>query len=378
MPNFTARIRDQFPALARHHGGQPVAYFDGPGGTQVPRAVVDAMSDYLFNHNANTHWEYPTSRETDAIILGARQALADLLNADAREIAFGQNMTTLTFHLARALVRGWRDGDELVVTDLDHRANVDPWLEVARDHGLRVRHVRVDPATFRLDEDDLRTALSGRPRLLAIGAASNAVGTISDVAAATRLAHEAGAQVFVDAVHYTPHELVDVRAIGCDFLACSPYKFYGPHLGVLYGRHVLLQSLDVPRLQPASNEAPERMETGTLSHEAIAGAGAAVDFLASLGEGATRRARLESAYNRLHERAERLLYALWSGLEALPGVRLYGPRPGTPRTPTVAFTVDGHGSAAVARQLADRGVFVSNGDFYARKSQPIARTSTNS
>jgi cysteine desulfurase family protein (TIGR01976 family) len=365
MQELLSRIRSQFPALERVHNGHPVAYFDGPGGTQVPRAVVEAMSDYLLHHNANTHWAYPTSEETDTVIAGAREALADFLNATAGEIAFGQNMTTLTFHLSRALGRGWKEGDEIVVTDLDHRANVDPWLAVARDRGLRVRSVRVNPGEGRLDMDDLRDALAGRPRLLAIGAASNALGTISDVAEATRMAHEAGALVFVDAVHYAPHELVDVRAIDCDFLACSPYKFYGPHLGVLYGRKELLERLDVPKLQPSPNTAPERMETGTLSHEAIAGAAAAVNFLASLGTGSTRRERLATAFARLHEHGENLLQRMWSGLEAIDGVTLHGPRPGTPRTPTVSFTMRGRTSEELSRVLAARGVFASNGDFYA-------------
>jgi cysteine desulfurase family protein (TIGR01976 family) len=365
MQELLSRIRSQFPALERVHNGHPVAYFDGPGGTQVPRAVVEAMSDYLLHHNANTHWAYPTSEETDRVIARAREALADFLNATPGEIAFGQNMTTLTFHLSRALGRGWNEGDGIVVTDLDHRANVDPWLEVARDRGLRVRSVRVNVGEGRLDMDDLRDALAGGPRLLAIGAASNALGTISDVAEATRMAHEAGALVFVDAVHYAPHELVDVRAIDCDFLACSPYKFYGPHLGVLYGRRELLEKLDVPRLQPAPNTAPERMETGTLSHEAIAGAAAAVDFLASLGTGSTRRERLTTAFARLHEHGESLLQRMWSGLEAIDGVTLHGPRPGTPRTPTVSFTMRGRTSEEISRALAARGVFASNGDFYA-------------
>lgn len=365
MQELLSRIRSQFPALERVHNGHPVAYFDGPGGTQVPRAVVEAMSDYLLHHNANTHWAYPTSEETDTVIAGAREALADFLNATAGEIAFGQNMTTLTFHLSRALGRGWKEGDEIVVTDLDHRANVDPWLAVARDRGLRVRSVRVNLGEGRLDMDDLRDALAGRPRLLAIGAASNALGTISDVAEATRMAHEAGALVFVDAVHYAPHELVDVRAIDCDFLACSPYKFYGPHLGVLYGRKELLERLDVPKLQPSPNTAPERMETGTLSHEAIAGAAAAVNFLASLGTGSTRRERLATAFARLHEYGENLLQRMWSGLEAIDGVTLHGPRPGTPRTPTVSFTMRGRTSEDLSRVLAARGVFASNGDFYA-------------
>lgn len=361
------RIRAHFPALERVHAGQPVAYFDGPGGTQVPRVVVEAMSDYLYHHNANTHWEYPSSAETDQIIADARQALADFLNASPEEIAFGQNMTSLTFHLARAIGRGLRAGDEVVVTELDHQANVGPWQALAAERGVTVRTVRLCPDTGQLDWDDLERQVGARTKVLAIGAASNALGTINDVARATRLAHAVGALVFVDAVHYASHALVDVRAIDCDFLACSAYKFYGPHIGVLYGKRELIERLDVPRIAPAPDTAPERLETGTQSHEAIAGAAAAVDFLASLAErpGASRRARLEAAFALLHERGAALLERLWRGLCDTPGVRLFGPPPGEPRTPTVAFTVAGVSSNAVARQLAERAVFASSGDFYA-------------
>ena len=358
-------IRAQFPALERSHRGRLVAYFDGPGGTQVPRRVVDAISDYLCHHNANTHWAYPTSQETDAAIAQARLALADFLNASPREVAFGANMSTLTFHLARGLGRGLHAGDEVVVTELDHHANIDPWRDMARERGLTVRTVRMDPRTGQLDRDDLARQVTVRTKLLAIGAASNAIGTVNDVAAAARLSHDAGALVFVDAVHYAPHRLVDVQRLGCDFLACSAYKFYGPHIGVLYGRHDLLESLDVPKLLPASDTAPERMETGTQNHEGIAGAAAAVDFLASLADGPTRRARLETAFDGLHERAMALVERLWTALSDFPTVTLFGPPPAAPRTPTVSFTVEGCPSEDVARRLSDRGLFVSNGDFYA-------------
>ena len=267
-------LRESFPALQRVHGGQPVAYFDGPGGTQVPRAVVEAMADYLYHHNANTHWIYPTSVETDAAITAARRAMADFLNASPGDIAFGANMTTITFHLARALGRGWSERDTVVVTELDHQANVAPWQALARERGVKLRTVRFDPVTGTLDLDDLRSKLDGSVRLLAIGAASNALGTITDVAAAARLAHDVGALVFVDAVHYAPHALVEVRAFDCDFLACSAYKFYGPHIGVLYGRQQLVQELDVPKLLPSPDTAPERMETGTQNHEGMVGAAA--------------------------------------------------------------------------------------------------------
>ena len=361
----TVDIRAEFPALERWQGGHPVAYFDGPGGTQVPRAVGDALADYLFHHNANTHWAFPTSAETDAMLASARAAAADFLGATAGEIAFGANMTTLTFHLARALARGFAPGDEIVVTELDHHANVDPWRAAAADRGLTVKTVRMDVDTFRLDFDDLAARLGPRTKLLAVGAASNALGTITDVREAARLAHEAGALVFVDAVHYAPHALVDVADLGCDFLACSAYKFYGPHVGLLYGRRDFLQALDVPKLRPAPDDAPDRLETGTQNHEGIAGAAAAIDFLASLSEGPTRRDRLRTAFDALHERSLSLVSQLWDGLSATPGVRLYGPPPTEPRTPTVAFTLAGIPSAEVARRLAGLGVFVSHGNFYA-------------
>jgi cysteine desulfurase family protein (TIGR01976 family) len=361
-------IRDAFPALERVHGGRPVAYFDGPGGTQVPRVVAEAMSDYLLRHNANTHWKYPSSIETDAALESAREAMAELVNGKPAEIAFGQNMTTLTYHLSRALGRGWGPGDEVVVTELDHHANVDPWKALAVERGVTIRTVRMRPETGDLDMADLERAITRRTKLVAIGAASNALGTINDVRRATELAHAAGALSFVDAVHYAPHALVDVRAIGCDYLACSPYKFYGPHLGVLWGRQELIEALDVPRLEPAPDWSPERLETGTLSHEGIVGAGAAVDFLAALGGSAQppgRRARLEAAYAAMHARAKDLFARLWDGLGRIRGVTRYGPPANAARTPTVSFTVGGRTAHAVAEDLARRALFLSSGDFYA-------------
>ena len=358
-------VRRDFPALDRKHEGKPVAYFDGPGGTQVPRQVVDAMNDYLFHHNANTHWNYPTSAETDAALDAARVALADFVNGDPTEIAFGANMTTLTFHLARGLAARWSKGDEVVVTELDHHGNVAPWTRLVAERGIVVKTVRMKPETATLDWDDLQQSITSRTKLLAIGAASNALGTITDVAAAARLAKAHGALVFVDAVHYAPHVLVDVKALGCDFLACSAYKFYGPHVGVLWGRHDLIATLDVPKLIPAPEAPPERLETGTQNHEGIIGAAAAVDYLADLGRGASRRDRLTSAFALLHEQGSVLLSKMWNGLCAIPGVRMYGQPPGHARTPTVSFVLEGVVSDDVARALAKRAVFVSNGDFYA-------------
>src|SRR5438876_8992703 len=321
----SAAIRKSFPALARTHNGYPVAYFDGPGGTQVPRTVVAAMNDYLYFHNANTHWAYPTSEETDAIIDSARCALADFLNAAPNEIVFGANMTTLTFHLAHALGRGYERDDEILVTELDHHANIAPWRTLEKECGMKVRIVKMIPETGELDWDDFSRQLTGRTKLVAIGAASNALGTINDVRRAEEMAHSLGAQIFVDAVHYAPHQLIDVRAWNCDFLACSAYKFYGPHIGILYGRHDLLGSLDFPKLIPAPDSAPERAETGTQNHEGIAGAAAAVDFLASLAPGATWRERLRAAFQQLRERGETLIKELRNGLREIQRVRLYGP-----------------------------------------------------
>ena len=373
-PSFLESVRAAFPALEREHNGLPVAYFDGPGGTQVPRAVGEAMTDYLYHHNANTHWAYPTSAETDALLAAAREAAADFLNATPEEVAFGANMTTLTFHLAHALARGLGGrslgaGDEIVVTELDHHANVAPWRALERELGVTVRVARMDPVEGRVDWDDLERCITPRTRLLAIGAASNALGTITDVAAAGRLAHAVGALVFVDAVHFAPHELVDVRALDCDFLACSAYKFYGPHVGLLYGRRALIEALDAPKLIPAPDWSPERLETGTQNHEGIVGAAAAIDFLASIGgatgDAGTRRERLVRAYGGATTRKKGLTTRLWEGLAALPGVTLYGPPPSSPRTPTVSFTVAGQSSLDVATRLAERALFVSHGDFYA-------------
>jgi len=361
-------IRTLFPALQRMHEGYPVAYFDGPGGTQVPRPVVNAMDDYLFHHNANTHWRYPTSEETDALIARSRETLATFVNGRADEISFGQNMTTITFHVARALGRQWGKGDEIVVTELDHHGNVAPWREMAKDRGMTIRMVKMDLETGKTDWNDLEAAITPRTKLLAIGAASNALGTITDVAAAAKLARAVGALVYVDAVHYAPHVLTDVRALDCDFLACSAYKFYGPHIGVLWAKRDLVESLDVPRLEPAPQESPERLETGTQNHEAIVGAAAAVTFLASLAAGQREplvRKALQLTYGALHARGTALLRKLWESLGEIEGLRLYGPPPGTPRTPTLSFTLREFTTDQVAETLAERGVFVSNGDFYA-------------
>ena len=365
LPTVT-EIRAQFPALRRRHDGKEVAYFDGPGGTQVPEVVGRAMLDYLYHHNANTHWHYPSSEETDALIAASREAMADFLFCRPEQVVFGQNMTTLTFHLARGLGRRFDKGDIVVVTDLDHHANRAPWEALVAERGITLRVVPFDSAGGEIDWKALERSLEGRVRLLAIGGASNALGTINDIARICRLARDRGVLTFVDAVHYAAHALVDVKAIGCDFLACSPYKFYGPHAGVLWGRGVLLEEVPVPKLIPAPDTAPEKLETGTLSHEAIIGSAAAVNFLAGLAPGSgTRRDALVRAFGMLEERSQELFRHLWVGLRGLNGVTLFGPPPGRPRTPTLAFVVAGHTSEAVATHLATRGLFLSHGDFYA-------------
>ena len=361
----TADIRGCFPALDRVHHQHPVAYFDGPGGTQVPRQVADAMTDYLYHHNANTHWAYPTSEETDAAIENARQVCADFLNASAKEIAFGANMTTLTFHLARALGAQYSSADEIVVTELDHHANVAPWHYLALERGVLIRTAKMIPETGQLDWASFEQSVNKRTKLVAIGAASNALGTINDLARAVRVARDVGALVFVDAVHYVPHALADVRALDCDFLGMSAYKFYGPHTGVLFAKLALLKSINFPKLIPAPDAAPENVETGTQNQEGMVGTGVAIDFLASLAGGTSRRSRLATVYDELHARSSALTRRLWDGLASIEGVRLYGPTPDLPRTPTVSFTVDGVASTDVARKLAARGLFLSHGDFYA-------------
>ena len=362
-------IRAAFPALQRRHNGLPVAYFDGPGGTQVPCAVVDAMTNYLTEHNANTHWLYPSSIETDGMLTAARQDCAAFFNGAANEVVFGNNMTTLTFHLARALGRGWQAGDEIVVTELDHHANVAPWQALARERGVILKWLPLDLDSFQLRLDLLAGLLTPRTRLLAIGAASNALGTVTDVAAAARVAHAAGALVFVDGVHYAPHLLPDVQALGADFFACSSYKFFGPHAGILWGRHELLQSLDVPRLEPAPEQAPERLETGTQNHEGIVGAAAAIRWLGSLANQPSPqpslRAALIETYRALQLREAALFARLWDGLGEVPGVVRYGPPPGAARTATLAFTLPGVAASVIARKLVEDACFVSNGDFYA-------------
>ena len=366
---FAARVRADFPVFERQIGGRSIAFFDGPGGSQVPRQVGDAVRDYLLMHNANTHGFFATSEETDAVITRARESMAAFLNAPSpREIAFGANMTTLVFHLSRSLGREWQAGDEIIVSQLDHQANVAPWRLIAEDLGMTVHVVPFHTETSTLDLAALERMLSPRTRLVAVGAASNAVGTVNDVAAVASLARSAGALSFVDAVHLAPHRLPDVQAIGCDFLACSAYKFFGPHVGILWGRAEHLEGLTPYKVPPASNASPERWETGTLNHEGIAGTAAAVEWLASLGSsgpGTGLRASLESAYREIERHETELFARLHAGLSAIGGVRVYGPPAEGERTPTAGFTIQGVSPDEAARRLGAQGVFVWNGDFYA-------------
>jgi cysteine desulfurase family protein (TIGR01976 family) len=358
-------IRQHFPALERVHNGYPVAYFDGPGGTQVPRYVVEQMSDYLYHHNANTHWAYPTSAETDAALAHAREVFAQFLNASPTEIAFGANMTTLTLHLSRALSLSYAPGDEIVVTELDHHANIDPWRRLELERGVTIRTVRMDTTTGQLNRDDLERYISPKTKLLAIGAASNALGTINDLKRVITMAHSVGALVFVDAVHYAPHTLLDVKDLDCDFVGMSAYKFYGPHIGVLYAKRELYEQINFPRLVPAPDYAPENAETGTQNQEGMVGAAAAVEYLASLGRGAGLRENLRSVFQETHARNLTLFTRLWNALSSMPRVTLYGPPPDSARTPTLSFTIDGCTSTDAARRFAEKGLFLSHGDFYA-------------
>lgn len=365
--DFAERVRAGFPVFERRIAGKPIAFFDGPGGSQVPLDVAEAMAVYLTMHNANTHGRFATTQETDAILFAAREAVADFVNGSPDEIVFGNNMTTVTFHLSRALGRAWGPGDEVIVTELDHQANVAPWRLMARDNGMTVRVVPFDRDTLQLDYAAFESMLSDRTKLVAVGAASNAVGTINDVRRVADAARAAGALTFVDAVHYAPHQLVDVQALGCDFLACSSYKFFGPHAGIVWGRRELLDRFEPYKVPPASDDAPERWETGTQNHEAIAGILACIDWIASIAgeDDDDRREALARSYAAMHAHESALFALLEDRLRDIPGVRFHGVARGQPRTPTAAFVVDGRTPDEVARRLGEEGVFVWNGDFYA-------------
>lgn len=378
-----AAVRAQFPALA-----SGAIYFDNPGGTQVSQRVIDRMTDYLVRCNANKGGAFPTSVESDAVLKAAHAAMAAMLNCDPAEVVFGQNMTTLTFHLSRSLARWLNPGDEIIVTRLDHDANIAPWLLVAEDRGAVIRWVDLDPADCTLRMADFETLINPRTKIVAVGYASNAVGTINDVRRVVELAHAAGAWVYVDAVQYAPHAAIDVRALDCDFLVCSAYKFFGPHMGILYGKHALLEKLPAYKVRPAHDEPPDKFETGTQNHEGIAGVLGAVEYLAWLGvaaggapgaasypdlraaagDPAERRAQLTAGFDAMVAYEQALCAQLIAGLNTVPGLTVRGitdPASGDRRVPTVSFTLAGWHPRKVAEQLAEHNIYVWDGNYYA-------------
>jgi cysteine desulfurase family protein (TIGR01976 family) len=372
------QVRAQFPALATQDDGRARIYFDAPGGTQICRPALDRMVAALERGIANAGGAFSASAETDTLSAEAHHAVADLLGGEPGEIAFGPNMTTLTFSLSRALAQEWREGDEIVLTRLDHDANVSPWLLAARDRGVTVRWIDIDPDTTALDLDGLRALLNQRTRLVALPGASNALGTITDIAAAAAIVRaHSQALIFVDAVQSVPHVPTDVRALGCDFLACSPYKFFGPHQGVLWGRGEHLDRIEAYKVRPSATNPPaKKFETGTPSFEAQAGVLGTMDYLTWLGgllsPGVNgRREALVAAMTGCETYEQGLGQRLLDGLGSLPGIRLYGPPTMDGRIPTFGFTVDGHEPRAVAEHLGRRHIFTWSGSFYA--VEPIAR-----
>jgi cysteine desulfurase family protein (TIGR01976 family) len=371
-PLDVAWVREQFPSLQLQVNGHAAAFLDGPAGTQVPKQVMDAVQNYFLTSNANTCGAFATSRSNDAIIASARAAMADFFNCDTDEVGFGQNMTTITFALARAIGRVLEPGDEIVVTTLDHDANVAPWRAL-EEMGMVIRQVDIRESDCTLDLEDFGRKLNANTKLVAVGYASNAVGTINPVAEITKMAHEAGALMFIDAVHYAPHGPLDVRALDCDFLVCSPYKFFGPHMGTLYGKREHLLRFRPYKVRPAPDSLPDRWETGTQVQELIAGIGAAVDYLAELGarsdaSAKDRRTALLAAYRatRRHEMA--LLGRLVEGLLAIPGLRFFGisdAKRFEERCSTVSVRLANHTPTEVATFLGRRGIFTWDGNYYA-------------
>src|SRR5437588_544069 len=367
-----AWVRAQFPSRSQTVNGHPAVFFDGPGGTQVTQRVIDAISNYLKQSNTNTGGAYATSRGTDAMIAEARAAMADFLGCDADEIVFGPNMTTLTFALSRAIGRQLGPGNEIVVTHLDHDANISPWRAL-EERGATVRFVEITEADCTLDMADMARKITGHARLVAAGYASNAVGSINDVKEIVRLAHQAGAMAFIDAVHYAPHGSINVREIDCDFLVCSTYKFFGPHMGVLYGKREHLKKFQPYKVRANTNATPNRWEWGTLNHECIAGITACIDYLADLGRridppASTRRAALLAAYHAIQKHERSLAERLIRGLAAIPGLKIYGitdPHRFDQRCPTIAVRIAGHTPLELATALGERGFFTWDGNYYA-------------
>ncbi|MGB2592480.1 MAG: cysteine desulfurase-like protein [Candidatus Acidiferrum sp.] len=371
-PLDIAWVRSQFPSLQLQVNGHPAAFLDGPAGTQVPRPVIDAVQNYFLKSNANTCGAFPTSRGNDAIIASSRAAMADFFNCDKDEVVFGQNMTTITFALSRAIGRSLEPGDEIVVTTLDHDANVAPW-HALEEQGVVIRQVDIRESDCTLDLDDLKKKLNANTKLVAVGYASNAVGTINPVAEITRLAHAHGALMFIDAVHYAPHGPIDVRALDCDFLVCSPYKFFGPHMGTLYGKREHLLRFRPYKVRPAPESLPDRWETGTQVQELIAGIGAAVDYLAELGRrcdpsAKDRRSALLAAYRATRQHEIALVTRLIEGLLAIPGLQFFGIsdlKDFHHRCSTVSVRLANRTPAEVAAFLGDRGIFTWDGNYYA-------------
>ncbi len=367
-------IRAQFPALGMKAGLHPAVFLDSPGGTQVPRQVLDAISHSMIYANSNLHGAFQTSHDCDQIVNQAHEAVADFLGCDSREVIFGPNMTTLTFAISRSIDRDLSAGDEIIVTKLDHDANYAPW-QALTERGVVLREVEFHPDDCTLDLDDFHAKLTPRTRLVAVGYASNSVGTINDVSAITKSAHDAGALVFVDAVHYAPHGPIDVRALDCDFLACSAYKFFGPHQGLLYGKAAHLERLRAYKVRPAKDEIPGCFEIGTQSHEAMAGVTAAIDYIAALGcridpelSGRPRRDQIVSAMSATRAYERELAETLVDGLLQVPGLRFYGirdPQRFDQRTPTVSIRINGLHPRTIAERLGERGFFVWDGNYYA-------------
>ncbi|MDF2680575.1 MAG: cysteine desulfurase-like protein [Brevibacillus sp.] len=361
-----AAVREQFPALRRTHQGKSVVYFDGPGGSQVVKSSMDAIYAYMTNGGANLHGSFPSSRETEQIIADAKDAVASLFGAKPEEVAFGANMTTLTFAIARSLGRDWKEGDEIVVSELDHRANVDPWLTIAADRGMTVRWLPVDPDTLTLRLDELDSVLTPKTRLIAVGLASNAVGTINDIATISKKAHALAIPVAVDAVHAAPHFAIDRDALGVDILLCSAYKFFGPHVGIAVIRQELFEQIQPYKLQPAPTYIPDKLETGTQNHEGIAGIRPAIEFIAGLGKGQDLRERICTGYEVIEAYENALADKLRSALSEFDAVTLYQAAPDVPKTPTIAFRVAGWSTQEFcARMCEDYSIFIADGDFYA-------------
>jgi cysteine desulfurase family protein (TIGR01976 family) len=367
-----AWVRSQFPSLSQTVNGHPATFLDGPGGTQVPQRVIDAISDYLKRDNANTGGAYATSRHTDAMIAGARSAMADFLGCDGDEVVFGPNMTSLTFAISRSIGRELDPGDEILLTHLDHDANISPW-RAFEERGVAIRMAEIHEDDCTLDMDDLARKITDRTKLVAVGYASNAVGTINDVKEIIRLAHQRGAMAYIDAVHYAPHGPIDVRALDCDFLVCSTYKFFGPHMGVLYGKREHLKRLQPYKVRANTNAIPNRWEWGTLNHECIAGIAACVEYLADLGRhgspsASSGRAAVLAAYDAIQKHERGLMETLIRGLLAIPGLKLYGisdPKRFDQRCPTIAVRIKGHTPIELATQLGERGFFTWDGNYYA-------------